>query len=86
MGFFHHGHQPPGPILNLARGPTRFIDSLGQASHYTWVTASLVAEHAWSPRTATSRDSQLRACLVYSACNGRPALPVSEAHVLLFIG
>jgi site-specific recombinase XerD len=46
----------------------------------------LIFEHAWSSRTTRTRQSQWRCWTSFCDVDGWPALPVSEASLLAFIG
>lgn len=49
-------------------------------------SADLSREYAWSSRTTRSRDSQWRAWLPFCEYDHRAPLPVSESHLVAFIG
>ena len=62
------------------------ITATGGHTAATAMTARLLEQYAWSDRTGLSRHSQWRAWLAFCDCDNRPVLPVTEAHLLSFVG
>lgn len=50
------------------------------------LAASLVREYAWSARTKSTRNSQWRTWVDFCEDEGRPLLPVTEAHFVAYVG
>lgn len=50
------------------------------------MSARLLADYAWSDRTAQSRNSQLQAWVEFCTAEQLVFLPVTEAHFVAFIG
>lgn len=75
-----------GRRLALADAATaRLAGSSGQTAG-TVMSAHLLSTYAWSDRTATSRNTQWHTWVAFCESEQRVLLPVSEAHLVAFIG
>lgn len=71
--------------MSLADQAVRRIGTLPPSSGLAR-SASLLSDFAWSERTTSTRNSQWKTWVSFCDAEGRPILPVTEAHFVAFIG
>ena len=72
--------------MELTRAATSYVSRTAGTTPGALMSAKLVADFAWSERTTTARNSQWKTWLMFCQAEGRTPLPVTEAHIIAFIG
>lgn len=73
-------------LASLASGAAMHLQAVAGASASAQHSAELVTQFAWSERTESSRQSQWKAWVEFCTEDGRQPLPVTEGHLVAFIG
>ena len=81
-----HGVLTRAAARTLRDGGVEMVTRRAGSSTAAQHTADLVYGYAWSGRTEASRKSQWNAWLQFCQEDDRNPLPVTEAHLLAFIG
>lgn len=73
-------------LATLGDGAASHVGAVAGRSEAARHAAELVAQHAWSERTESSRQSQWKAWIEFCTEDDRQPIPVTEGSLVAFIG
>lgn len=72
--------------MSIDRAAVRRLEQIAGTTRSATMSATLLRDYAWSDRTSSTRNSPWETWVEFCKDDGREVLPVTEGHILSFIG